>query len=56
MTASGSLALTESPDLYGAFPRLGDEQIAALRRVGERRRVRRGDVLYREGDGTAISS
>ncbi len=51
MTAATSPALTESPDLYRAFPRLGDEQIAALMRVGERRRVRRGDVLYREGDG-----
>ncbi|MDQ1459800.1 MAG: thioredoxin reductase [Actinomycetota bacterium] len=51
MTAAASPALTESPDLYGAFPRLSDEQIAALMRVGERRRVRRGDVLHREGDG-----
>jgi thioredoxin reductase (NADPH) len=51
MTAATSPALTESPDLYGAFPRLSDEQIAALMRVGERRRVRRGDVLHREGDG-----
>jgi thioredoxin reductase (NADPH) len=51
MTATASLALTESPDLLGAFPRLSDEQIAALAQVGERRRVRRGDVLYREGDG-----
>jgi thioredoxin reductase (NADPH) len=51
MTAATSSALTESPDLYGAFPRLSDEQIAALMRVGERRRVRRGDVLHREGDG-----
>ena len=37
--------------LYGAFPRLSDEQIAALETVGERRRVKPGDVLYREGDG-----
>jgi thioredoxin reductase (NADPH) len=51
MTATRSPALTESPDLYGAFPRLSDEQIAALMRVGERRRVRGGDVLFREGDG-----
>ena len=51
MTATTSLALTESPDVLGAFPRLSDEQLAALMRVGERRRVRRGDVLFREGDG-----
>jgi thioredoxin reductase (NADPH) len=51
MTAATSPALTESPDLYGAFPRLSDEQIAVLMRVGECRRVRRGDVLHREGDG-----
>jgi thioredoxin reductase (NADPH) len=51
VTATTSLALTESPDVLGAFPRLSDEQIAALMRVGERRRVRRGDVLFREGDG-----
>jgi thioredoxin reductase (NADPH) len=42
---------SESPDPLGAFPRLSDAQIAALDRVGERRRVRRGHVLYREGDG-----
>ena len=51
MTATQSLALTESPDVYGAFPRLSDEQIAALETVGERRRVKPGDMLYREGDG-----
>ena len=51
MTATQSLALTESPDVYGAFPRLSDEQIAALETVGERRRIKPGDVLYREGDG-----
>jgi thioredoxin reductase (NADPH) len=51
MTATSSLALPESPDLLGAFPRLSDEQIAVLMRVGERRQVKRGDVLYREGDG-----
>jgi thioredoxin reductase (NADPH) len=38
-------------DLYGAFPRLSEEQIAALMRVGERRRDGRGHVLHREGDG-----
>ena len=49
--ATHAPAPTESPDLYGAFPRLSDEQIKALEMVGERRRVQPGDVLYREGDG-----
>jgi thioredoxin reductase (NADPH) len=51
MMATQTPVLTESPDLYGAFPRLSDEQIRALETVGERRRVEPGDVLYREGDG-----
>jgi thioredoxin reductase (NADPH) len=48
-----ALALTESPDLYGAFPRLSAAQIAALSTVGSRRRVAGGEVLYREGDGNS---
>jgi thioredoxin reductase (NADPH) len=40
----------ETPDLQGAFPRLGDEQIAALSARGERRSTRAGEVLYREGE------
>ncbi|HEY2142617.1 MAG TPA: cyclic nucleotide-binding domain-containing protein [Solirubrobacteraceae bacterium] len=44
-------ALVESPDPYGAFPRLSDGQIELLAEVGQRRRVRAGNVLYREGDG-----
>jgi thioredoxin reductase (NADPH) len=51
VTATESPALTESPDVYGAFPRLSDEQLVALATVGERRRVKPGDVLFREGDG-----
>jgi thioredoxin reductase (NADPH) len=51
MTATPDSALTETPDPYGAFPRLSEEQIAALSSVGERRRVNDGDILYREGDG-----
>jgi thioredoxin reductase (NADPH) len=50
MTATPDRASTETPDPYGAFPRLSDEQIAALSSVGERRTVDEGDVLYREGD------
>jgi thioredoxin reductase (NADPH) len=51
VTETESPALTETPDLYGAFPRLSEEQIATLEAVGERRRMKPGDVLYREGDG-----
>ena len=51
MTATESSALAESPDHWGAFPRLTAEQIAALSAVGERRQVKAGDVLFREGDG-----
>jgi thioredoxin reductase (NADPH) len=42
--------LVETADRSGAFPRLDDGQLAALEAIGERRRVRRGDVLFREGD------
>ncbi|EFC80368.1 hypothetical protein [Parafrankia sp. EUN1f] len=41
--------LTEIPDLCGAYPRLSDDQIAALAVRGERRQVRAGEVLLREG-------
>jgi thioredoxin reductase (NADPH) len=41
---------TETPDLYGAYPRLTDAQIAKLEEGGVRRRVAAGDVLYRQGD------
>jgi thioredoxin reductase (NADPH) len=40
----------ETPDLYGAFPRLTEDKIAALERYGERRRTKAGEVLFREGD------
>jgi thioredoxin reductase (NADPH) len=42
--------VNETPDLYGAFPRLSAEQIARLETRGERRETHAGDVLYREGD------
>jgi thioredoxin reductase (NADPH) len=47
-----SVALTETPDPYGAFPSLTDAQLAAFEPVGRHRRVEPGDVLYREGDGS----
>ena len=40
----------ETADRSGAFPRLDDGQLAALEAIGERRRVQRGGVLFREGD------
>ena len=40
---------SETPDSYGAFPRLTDDQVELLLERGERRRTRAGDVLVREG-------
>jgi thioredoxin reductase (NADPH) len=40
----------ETPDLHGAYPRLSDAQIDALRAYGEVRPTREGQVLFREGD------
>jgi thioredoxin reductase (NADPH) len=42
--------VAETPDLYGAFPRLSEEQLAVLSRHGERRVTREGEILYRQGD------
>jgi thioredoxin reductase (NADPH) len=46
----GMAAPEETPDLWGAFPRLSDAQIRALAAHGAPRTFRPGDVLYREGD------
>jgi thioredoxin reductase (NADPH) len=43
---------TETPDVYGAFPRLTDEQIAHLEQHGSKVPTAPGQVLYREGDST----
>ncbi|GAA1434451.1 FAD-dependent oxidoreductase [Streptomyces thermospinosisporus] len=40
----------ETPDIYGAYPRLSDEQTARLAQHGRRRAVDAGDVLIREGE------
>jgi thioredoxin reductase (NADPH) len=45
-----SAELVETPDRNGAFPQLGEQQVAALEQHGERRRVTDGDVLFRAGD------
>lgn len=44
-----SANLQETPDIYGAYPRLSDMQIATLETGGERRSVDRGEILVREG-------
>ncbi|MFC9343962.1 FAD-dependent oxidoreductase [Streptomyces sp. NPDC057020] len=43
-------AVRETPDRYGAFPRLTSEQLQDLTAHGERRRAAEGEVLYREGE------
>ncbi|MDX3430407.1 FAD-dependent oxidoreductase [Streptomyces sp. ME01-18a] len=43
-------AVRETPDRYGAFPRLTPEQLQDLTAHGERRRTTEGEVLYREGE------
>jgi thioredoxin reductase (NADPH) len=40
----------ETPDEFGAYPRLSDEQILKLSRYGERRSVPQYTVLFCEGD------
>jgi thioredoxin reductase (NADPH) len=52
VTASNTVTATETPDPYGAFPKLTDEQLAAFESVGRRQAVEPGTVLYREGEGT----
>jgi thioredoxin reductase (NADPH) len=42
--------MNETPDLYGAYPRLEDYQLAELTPMGERRQTNEGDVLYEAGD------
>jgi thioredoxin reductase (NADPH) len=43
-------ALIETPDRYGAYPRLSDAQLESLDARGQRRRTVAGDVLIREGE------
>ncbi|UXY23411.1 FAD-dependent oxidoreductase [Streptomyces cynarae] len=39
----------ETPDIFGAYPRLSDDQMARLAQHGRRHAVDAGDVLIREG-------
>jgi thioredoxin reductase (NADPH) len=52
VTVEESVALTETPDVLGAYPSLTDAQLAVLEAVGQHRRVDAGTVLLREGDGS----
>jgi thioredoxin reductase (NADPH) len=47
--ASHTRSAAETPDLYGAYPRLTDAQVAVLSALGQRRRTRPGEALFREG-------
>lgn len=49
-TAPPPVPGTETADLYGAYPRLNETQLAALESHGTRRAVQPGDVLVRAGD------
>ena len=42
--------LHETPDPYGAYPRLSPEQIAALEAHGTRRTTTAGETIFRAGD------
>ena len=42
--------LEEPPDRNGAFPRLGDDQRARIRMLGETRAVESGELLFAEGE------
>ena len=42
--------MSETPDTYGAYPRLTQAQLAALGKLGQRRGVPPGATLFAEGD------
>src|SRR5258705_2682951 len=48
-----SIPLAESPDIYGAYPRLSDDQIATLEAGGARRAGFAGEKPVREGGCSA---
>ena len=51
VSTTGEHPLIETPDTDGAYPRLSDDQIAALERRGERRRTAEDEILFHQGDG-----
>src|SRR4029079_6691898 len=44
------LPLPDTPDTVGGYPRLSEQKISFLSRVGDRRETAAGDVLFEEGD------
>ncbi|OHV28163.1 MULTISPECIES: FAD-dependent oxidoreductase [Pseudofrankia] len=50
MTITDTVGVTESPDSYGAYPRLSAGQIETLATRGDHRDVAPGEVLIREGE------
>jgi thioredoxin reductase (NADPH) len=44
--------MVETPDVYGAYPRLSDDQLATLAARGARQKTEAGQVLFAEGDPT----
>src|SRR6201982_2968612 len=46
----GSPPLAETPDIYGAYPRLSNDQIATLEAGGARRAAATGKTLSRGGE------
>src|SRR4051794_37436744 len=48
--ALGSVPLLETPDQQGAYPRLSDGQLDALRALGEQQPTDKGSILFREGE------
>ena len=53
MSATDAARVAETPDVSGAYPRLSREQIEMLFAEGGRRRTSAGEVLFREGEGSA---
>ncbi|MEU6548649.1 cyclic nucleotide-binding domain-containing protein, partial [Streptomyces sp. NPDC046859] len=47
---SDEAAFWETPDVYGAYPRLSEDQIARLAEHGQRRNTAANEVLIREGE------
>ncbi len=52
VTTPQSQPVAETPDNYGAYPRLSEVQIEALAVLGSYRQTEPGEILFREGDGT----
>src|SRR5258705_10813237 len=51
-TVTAAEPMAETPDRYGAYPRLTDDQIAALEAGGTRRSSAAGETLVHEGRRT----